>query len=83
MLGEDGNIYCVPCDATCVLVINPSTMELSTIGEGKIPTGRDKFQGGFTCGKDRNIYFMPETASVILKIVIETQEVVVIDTVDN
>ena len=83
VLGEDGNIYCVPCDADFVLVINPYTLELTEIGRGKFPSGRDKFQGGFTCGQDGNIYCIPETSPVIIKIVIKTQEVVVIDTVDK
>lgn len=81
VLGQDGNIYCVPCDAEFVLVINPSTLELTRIGQGAIPKGRDKFQGGFSCGGDGNIYCIPETSSVILKILIQTQEVVIIDSI--
>jgi hypothetical protein len=81
VLGTDGNIYCVPCDADYILVINPYTMSLTNIGQGQIPGGRDKFQGGFTCGDDGNIYCIPETSSVILKIIIKTQKVVIIDAI--
>jgi hypothetical protein len=83
VLGTDGLIYCMPCDADCVLVINPYTLELTEIGRGKIPPGRDKFQGGFTCGKDGNIYCIPETSPIILKIIIKTQDVEVIDAVSK
>lgn len=79
VLGDDGNIYCVPCNADYVLVINPSNMELSEIGKGVIPAGRDKFQGGFSCGLDGNIYCLPESAPVILKIELKTQEVSTIE----
>lgn len=83
ILGRDGLIYCVPCDADYVLVIHPATLQLTEIGKGKIPPGRDKFQGGFSCGRDGNIYCIPETSSVIVKIVIATQEVVIIDSVSK
>ena len=81
VLGSDGNIYCVPCDADYVLVINPYSLELTSIGHGVIPSGRDKFQGGFSCGVEGNIYFIPETSCVILKIIVKTQTVVIIDDV--
>ena len=76
VLGADGNIYCVPCDADYILVINPYTLSLTEIGRGVFPPGRDKFQGGFSCGKDGNIYCIPETCTVIIKIIIQTQQVV-------
>ena len=63
-----GMIYCIPCDAPKVLVIDSKTCELSLLGSG---TGEmqalKKFQGAAT---DANgiIWALPEAADRILKI---------------
>ncbi len=82
ILAPNGMIYCVPCNAECVLVIDPYALQLSTIGHGVVPKGRFKWQGAFI-GKDNNVYILPETANGVLKIIPETNEVILMDAVSS
>ena len=65
MLGVDGNVYCIPCDAPEVLVIHPPTRSLQVLGD--LPDTKKKFQGG-AAAPDGTIWGLPESCEHILRI---------------
>ena len=44
VLGRDGNIYCIPCDASAVLCVHVATGELLSL-HGQLGELEKKFQG--------------------------------------
>lgn len=58
ILGKDGCIYCIPCNANRVLRINPKTGQLSTFGE--LPKGGWKWRHG-ALAPNGKIYCVPYT----------------------
>ena len=65
VLGLDGLIYAIPCDADHVLVIHPRTEQLELLGT--LPAGRKKWQGGYRA-PDGGIWGLPESADCVLRI---------------
>ena len=61
----DGQVYCIPCDAAQILVLNPRTRALSMLGE--LGDARHKFQGCAT-GPDGTIWALPESCPHIMRI---------------
>lgn len=65
--GPDGKIYCVPCDAEYVLVIDPSTDTLDKLFlPPTISSIKDKWQGAFLVADA--IWAIPEQAPAVLKL---------------
>jgi len=65
VLGDDGLIYCIPCDAMHVLVIHPETAQLELLG--LLPAGRKQYQGGYKA-PNGSIWGLPESAHRVLRI---------------
>ena len=65
VLGLDGNIYAIPCDADHVLVIHAASGQLELLGT--LPQGRKKWQGGYRA-RDGTIWGLPESADCVLRI---------------
>ena len=65
VLGVDGNVYCIPCDASQVLAILPASRTLQLIGA--LPSTKKKFQGG-AAAPDGTIWGLPESSEHILRI---------------
>lgn len=74
VLGLDGNVYCVPANATSVLKIEVATGKLSLLGDTAMMKGPSKWYGGLR-GADGSIICIPQNADAVLRIVPETQEV--------
>jgi len=78
-IGEDGAIYGMPSDCSCILRINPHTDECYTFGESilsklteehgySIRQLKNKWQGGILAPRDGCIYAIPSDAECVLKI---------------
>ena len=65
VLGPDGKIYCVPFNATSILIIDPQVGTATTSTMGANLTGANKWQGG-VLGPDGKIYCVPFNATSIL-----------------
>ena len=65
VLGGDGGIWCVPCDAAYACRIDPVTDEVAIVGT--LPAQHDKYQGGYADG-DGNVFCVPECGRRVLKI---------------
>jgi len=61
----DDSVYCIPCDATQVLVIRASTGAVSFLGQ--LPPQAKKFQGAATA-RDGTIWSLPESCQHVLRI---------------
>lgn len=73
----NGLIYCIPCDAAAVLVIDPfggPDGKGATRSIGALSAQKDKYQGGFL-GVDGCIYAIPECGLDVLKIDPSTETV--------
>ena len=65
VLGPDGKIYCVPLNATSILIIDPIAGTATTSAMGATLTGATKWFGG-VLGPDGKIYCVPLDATSIL-----------------
>mmetsp|Transcript_25484 Transcript_25484/g.63061 ORF Transcript_25484/g.63061 Transcript_25484/m.63061 type:complete len:274 (-) Transcript_25484:214-1035(-) len=65
VLGADGDVYCIPCDAQQVLAIHTESGTVSLLGN--LPAGKKKFQGG-ALAPDGTIWGLPESCEHILRI---------------
>lgn len=67
--GFDGRLYCAPCNASSVLVIDPVRHSLSTIEINRDwqPLQEDKWSG-IVAAQDGRLYCAPASASYILVI---------------
>lgn len=64
-LGADGKIYCIPYDATTVLIIDPVAGTASTTNFGLTLTDGDKWSGGVLAPNGK-IYCAPVDSTTIL-----------------
>ena len=67
MLGGDGGIWCVPCDAAYACQIDPVTDEAGHCMERCRPNTDRCTQGGYADG-DGNVICIPECGRRVLKI---------------
>ena len=71
-LGSNHKLYCAPCDAVNILVIDPSTWHLSTIDLNAIPDGpalaSPNKWSGIASAEDGRMYCAPWCASSVLVI---------------
>ncbi|KAL1507497.1 hypothetical protein AB1Y20_008333 [Prymnesium parvum] len=65
VLGPDGKVYCVPCDARRVLRIDPATGATDLIGSDHGEGGK---WGGGVLGPDGKVYCVPRNARRVLRI---------------
>merc|ERR1711862_85355 len=67
-LGRDGANYCIPCDASTVLRIeplNPNGEIISTFGD--LGNAKEKWEGGVV-GPDGCLYCVPQESEQVLRI---------------